>query len=347
VPGLVPDVARLCGQPIDGEETTDHRGTSAVKLVEALIISDGTELLDAHLAFQLNAGVDVVLAAAKEADAGVADVLDSYGQAGGVVTIRPNGPRSDTALRADLIRRAVDEHDADWVIESLTSEFWLPRGESLKDALVAIPPRYSVVQALRRPFVACSDDGGPFFERLTLRPSVHALRDGATGPMTSLLVPVLRARPGLEPAPPDRLPDGQPLRAWYPIEVLTVPAGDGWAWPPGLAGTIDGDEAEGLLSAGMLARDDRLRAVLAALRRGDGPAGRAYLSPGEREGAPPLFGVPDIVDDAAYAGECAEVGEIDLEQIERYITELERRIGWLERRLWPRVRRRLGAILRR
>ena len=323
-----------------------------MKLVETLVAHDEAELLDAHLAFQLNAGVDVVLAAATRADGAVADVLDSYAQAGGVVTIRPEGPRSEATLRADLVRRAADEHDADWVIESRPSEFWLPRGESLRDVLLAIPPRYFVVQALRRPLVARSGDGSPLAERLTLRPSVHALRDGARGPLTSLLRPVLRARPGLEPAPPDRLPDGQPLRAWYPIEVLTVPVGEGAALPLGLAGRpIDDDEAEILLAAGVLVRDERLHDVLAALRRGNdsgGTAGaRGYSVPGELESGLALFRIPDIVDDAAYAGECAEVGEVDLEQIERYITELERRIAWLERRLWPRVRRRLRAIVRR
>lgn len=317
-----------------------------MKLVETVVVGDDAELLDAHLAFQLNAGVDLVLAMASSADSALTSVLDAYAGSG-VVTIRPGGLRSEAPLRAELVRRAVEEHAAEWVIESRASEFWLPRGESLKDVLLAIPLRYFVVQALRRPLVDCAGDGGSSFERLTLRPSVHALRDGVTGPMTSLLLPVLRARPGLESAPTDRLPDGQPLRAWYPIEVLTVPTGEGWDLPPNLTGTVDSAAAEGLLSAGMLVRETRLRDVLAALRRGDDSAGRAYVVPAERDTTLALFEVPDIVDDAAYAGECAEVGEVDLEQIERYITELERRIGWLERRLWPRVRRRLGSIVRR
>ncbi len=317
-----------------------------MKLVETLVAGDDAELLDAHLAFQLSAGVDVVLATATSADSALTGVLDAYAGSG-VVAIHPAGRPGEAALRAELVRRAVEEHGADWVIESRASEFWLPRGESLADVLVAIPPRYFVVQALRRPLVDAADDGGSAFERLTLRPSVHALRDGVTGPLTSLLLPVLRARPGLEPAPTDRLPDGQPLRAWYPIEVLTVPTGEGRDLPPSLAGAIASDAADALLSAGMLVRDPRLRDVLAALRRADDSAGRRYVVPGERDPALTLFRVPDIVDDAAYAGECAEVGEVDLEQIERYITELERRIAWLERRLWPRVRRRLGAVVRR
>ncbi len=56
-------------------------------------------------------------------------------------------------LSARLAGLAVTEHAADWVIDSGVNEFWWPRAESLKDALVAIPPRYTVVQALVRRFL--------------------------------------------------------------------------------------------------------------------------------------------------------------------------------------------------
>jgi hypothetical protein len=51
------------------------------------------------------------------------------------------------------------------------------------------------------------------------------------------------------------------------------------------------------------------------------------------------FRTPDIVDDAAYAVECAAVGEVDLPRLEEYVTELEQRVGWLEQRFWPRLLR--------
>jgi hypothetical protein len=91
-----------------------------------------------------------------------------------------------------------------------------------------------------------------------------------------------------------------PLRAWYPLEVLTVGVADD--------GSIE---------------DTRLRDVL---------AGKARLH------------TPDIVEDAAYAVECAEVGEVDLPRLEAYVAELEQRIAFLEQRLWPRVMRRLSRI---
>ena len=46
------------------------------------------------------------------------------------------------------------------------------------------------------------------------------------------------------------------------------------------------------------------------------------------------FQVPDVVDDAAYAVECAAVGEVDF-PARGEVAELEQRVAWLEERLWP------------
>ena len=102
-----------------------------------------------------------------------------------------------------------------------------------------------------------------------------------------------------------------PLRAWYPIEVLHFPRA---AQPR--------DDVE-------LVEDTRLRAALQALDAGESPL---------------RFRVPDIVEDARYAVECAAVGEVDLPRLEQYVTELEQRIEWLEQRLRPRVLRRVARI---
>jgi hypothetical protein len=51
-----------------------------------------------------------------------------------------------------------------------------------------------------------------------------------------------------------------------------------------------------------------------------------------------------VVDDAAYAVECAAVGEVDLLRLDRHIRELEARIAFLEAQLWPRVLRLLSRL---
>jgi hypothetical protein len=212
-----------------------------------------------------------------------------------------------------LARAAATDHGADWVLLAEADEFWWPRGESLKDPLAAMPARYGVVQALARTFAPPSDGGdGTWAERMTRRPSLHG--EGPVEPLEAALRPLYRADPSLDLDPAARR-RRVPLRAWYPFEVLRFPVREPAAMPP----------------SGDLVVDTRLRDALAELRATGGVT----------------FRVPDLVDDAAYAAECAAVGEVDLGRLEREVAELEHRIAWLEGRLWPRLLRRLGRLARR
>ena len=248
-------------------------------IAETLVLDGDAELLEEHLSFQRAAGVDVVYVTG----AGVAE-------RDGVRVV-------DGADRTRLARLAAEE-GADWVLHAEANEFWWPRGESLGDVLGPIPPRYTVVQGLRRELARESD------ERVGTRR--RPVREGAG---TAVLRPVHRAVADVRVGDDGTvsLPHRVPLRAWYPIEVLTV--------VPAAAG--DGE----------LLVDTRLRDAL---------AGRTMS-----------FRTPDVVDDAAYAVECAAVGEVDLPRLEAYIEELEQRVAWLEQRLWPRVQRRLGRLIGR
>jgi hypothetical protein len=216
---------------------------------------------------------------------------------------------SDGELRTRLARQAVTEHSADWVISAEAREFWWPRGENLKEVLAPIPERYTVVQGLRRDFALTKGDGS-FVQRATLRPS---LEHAAAGVDTTLLRPVFRGDPEVvvESDGAVELPRTVPLRAWYPIEVLHLPRDAQPSDDPALV------------------EDTRLRDTLQSLQAGE---------------SMPRFRVPDIVEDAHYAIECAAVGEVDLPRLEQYVTELEQRIEWLEQRFWPRVLRRVARI---
>jgi hypothetical protein len=283
-----------------------------VKLVLTLIPGTDAELLDAQIAFHLNAGVDVVLAAeASSPDS--AEALERYVRDGHVVR---------SATTAGLSRRAVDELGADWVIDSRPGEFWWPRGEGLKDVLIAIPPRYTIVQALARHFVSRQDGADFFADRMTVRRPVQTHAEGKDE--STDLRPLFRGQPG-----PGR--EGQvPLRAWYPIEAFQFPEGR----EPG----VGEEELFRGISAGTLVVDERLRDALRELRGGQG-----YRLP--VDGASELvFRSPDIVDDAAYAVECAAVGEVDLLRLDKHLRDLEARIAFLEARFWPRVLRSLSRL---
>lgn len=267
------------------------------------------EVLDAQIAYHLNAGVDVVLTAAG-ASQDVEEALERHVYGGHVVKAHSGAAVADQA--------------ADWVIDSNAGEFWWPRGEGLKDVLIAIPPRYTIVQALARPFVSRVDGGGSFDDRMTIRRPVEHGLDAEQDGETRLLRPIYRGRPG-----PGR--SGQvPLRAWYPVEVFQFPAGR----EPG----VGEEELSRGIAEESLVVDERLRDALRSLRGGQG-----FRLPADGVSAL-TFRSPDVVDDAAYAVECAAVGEVDLLRLDRHIRELEARIAFLEARFWPRVLRSLSRI---
>jgi hypothetical protein len=293
-------------------------------LVQITSAGDDAALLDAHLAFHLNAGVDVIIANAAESGEAVTDVLAAYEGSG---LMRPV-----SGSLTDLARLATTEHGADWVFASEADEFWWPRGESLKEVLAVIPPRYAVVQALVRDFAGSDLGNGLFAERRTHRASLLTAEQPPRQPLARMLRPVYRATSTMEIDPDDWTLGGRrvPLRAWYPIEVLR------FSTPPAVG-------------AAPLVEDVRLLDALRELRTGSDVAeGRGYALPGDGVGRV-TFPVPNVVDDASYAIECAAVGEVDLVGLDSQIRELEARIAQLEATFWPRFRstvRRLARLRR-
>jgi hypothetical protein len=285
-----------------------------MKVVMSIVAGDRhAEDLDTQVSFHLNAGVDVILVADGDIGDDARSLLGSHVSAGSVHVVPDTTDQTEHERRTNLVRRAATEHDADWVLDSRAGEFWWPRGRSLKDVLVAIPARYTVVQALVRRFVP-DPSGGPSIARSSL--TVHSPKEIALG---HWLRPVYRADPALVLSAPGVAPEAWrvPLRAWYPVELFDC------------AG-VDAGEALTVADKSLVS-DRRLAEALARLRK----TGDLSLP------------VPDLVADAEYAVECAVLGETDLAPLETYVADLERRLAALEARVWPRARRALRQVLRR
>jgi hypothetical protein len=300
-----------------------QRGFSEMRIAMTLEGHHDLDILEAQLRFHRAVGVDVVLMRDPGKDRAAWQVVEPFAADGFVQLVEEVEP---SALRARFLAGSTSEDAPEWMMDCRAGEFWWPRGASLADVLSPIPPRYTVVQALARRFVAQSGDA-PFAERMTVRASL--LSPGAVAdPLDSALRPVLRNTG----RPSERTSD-IPLRAWYPIEVLCFPSSS--VGPTAAAPVLVDDEIERGLADGALIADERLQE---ALRR---------LSP---PGAPRVsleLPIPDVVDDAEYAIECAALGEVDLEALDRHIRALEARIAWLEQRFWPRVLRRVSRAVRR
>lgn len=308
-----------------------------MKLVQTLIVRDEADVLDAHIAYHLNAGVDFVIATQHGSGDATTGILEAYERAGYLRLFREQGEPRDEEWRTRMARLAATEYEAQWVINADPDEFWWPRGESLKDVLAPIPMRYTIVQALRRRFLAQPGGNEPFSERMTLRRSLQNGSPGGVRSSAAMLRPVHRADPNVV-VHADGVVDVSPrvpLRAWYPIEVFQFPGRD--------AERVDEDESDR-----SLVPDTRLRDALRVLQESsasrDEPG--AFALPGDQASVL-SFHTPDVVDDAAYAVECAAVGEVDLPRLEKYIAELEQRVAWLEQRFWPRVLRAVTRLIRR
>jgi glycosyl transferase family 2 len=140
-----------------------------MKVVETLLVRDEVDVVDAHLAFNLNAGVDFVLAIDHESQDGTTDVLESYVGMGVLRRLPMAGRFLEQEWRTTLARMAASEHAADWVINSDADQFWWPRVGTLRDAFAAVPDEVGSVRCWDRVFVPTTDDGRHFVERMTFR----------------------------------------------------------------------------------------------------------------------------------------------------------------------------------
>src|SRR5438093_4624219 len=337
-----------------------------------LCVLDEADVLDAHLAFHLHAGVDHIIATDTAGSAETVAVLERYQRAGVLELWRDHSrPFPQAALRTRMARAAATDFAADWVFSSDVDEFWWPRGRDLKSVLEALPSRYGVVSGIWRPFVARPDDGSPFYERMTVRLSpAHAINDPTSKFRPSAKV-AHRAHSQAVVQGGSHSVSGTtlvPLQGWYPIEVLHFPMrsprqmknkyengashlgydaagyirravvadavrGSGGAFAELL---VDDDALEQGLAAGVLTVDTRLRDALATI---PDPGEGRFALPGER--APLAFPAPSVIDDARFAADVAALGDASLVRAQRRLDDLERRLRAVEHH--PAVRLRNGV----
>jgi hypothetical protein len=344
-----------------------------MKLVMTLLARDEADIVDAQLAFHLNAGVDFVVATDNRSTDATTDILERYERAGRLHLIRESG---DDMRQAEWVTRmarlAATELDADWVINSDADEFWWPRGGSLKDVLETIPLRYGVVRGCWRHFLPRPEGAEHFAERMTVRMCAPAFPGDKETIFHAHQKVAHRAAPDVEIESGNHNASGiglEPLRGWHPIEVLHFSLRSaaqlerkgrgGWLRnrhyePPVhqlrlaqslksgdtdrffLSQLVDDEALERGLADGTLALDTRLRDALRLLRAPDGSFGAPAAA------TRLSFAVPGVADNAVYAGEASTLVEIDgIVRAEQRVDALEERVEELRQGL----SRRLGSAL--
>lgn len=195
-----------------------------MKLVMTLLVRDEADIVDAQIAFHLNAGVDFVVATDNRSEDGTTEILERYEREGHLHLIREPGDdlrQSEWVTR--MARLAATELGADWVLNADADEFWWPQGSGLKDVLAVVPERYGVVRAAWRNFVPRPDDDRLFAERMTARlctPAFHHHPLSTHSKSAHRAVADVRIGRGNHEAFGEGL---LPLRGWYPFEILHFP----------------------------------------------------------------------------------------------------------------------------
>lgn len=319
-----------------------------MRLVQTLVVRDEVDIVDAQIAYHLNAGVDFVIATDHESRDGTTQILESYARDGYLVRLSESGEVREAAWRTRMARLAATDYGADWVINTDADEFWMPRGGTLKGVLAAVPDDYGVVWALSRHFPPRPDDGQLFAERMTVRVSLPAALNDPTSPYRPHLKAAHRADPdigvrhGGHSVVSNRL---QPLHHWHPADVLHFPFRSLEQWerkgvrrargdkPLGqyvkvlhaseqgrIADryrtlVIDEETLEHGLADGSLVADSRLRDALRALRLDSGASdSNATLS-----------------SDASVIAEGASFRDADVVRLFRHLDGLRARLRSLER----------------
>jgi Glycosyl transferase family 2 len=332
-----------------------------MKLVVTVLARDEADVIDAQVAFHLNAGADLVIATDNNSQDGTTEILRAYEREGCLHLIHePAEGLRQSEWVTRMARLAATEFAADWVINTDADEFWWPRGESLKEVLAAVPKRYGVVEAFWRTFVPRPDDGEFFAELMTARLAQQAPINDPSSFYRPVTKVAHRADPQVVVGRGNHGLVGSallPLRTWHPLEVLHFPLRSRAQWQRKVelqgvaftehierAGTgyhlkgydalqsgrieeqhsslvVDDEALTRGLEHGTLAVDTRLRDALRTLRTDTGFA----------VGRPLAFPPLNLADDATYAAEAAVLGEADVIRVERRIDALEQRLRALER----------------
>jgi glycosyl transferase family 2 len=339
-----------------------------MKLVVTVLARDEADVIDAQLAFHLNAGADFVIATDNNSRDGTTEILERYAADGWLHLIREpaEGLRQGEWVTR-MARLAARDFTADWVINTDSDEFWWPRGGSLKEVLAAVPAQYGVIEAFWRSFVPRPDDGSFFAERMTARLSQEAPINDPTSFYRPVIKVAHRGDPNVTVGRGNHALASsslQTLPIWHPIEVLHFPLrsraqwarkvelqGDAFTKHIERSGTgyhLKGYDAlqggrieqqhgslvvdDAALAAGLrdgsLVVDNRLRDTLRALRAE--ADGRGFALPSESRVAL-SFPMPDAADEIAYAAEAAALDESYVVRVQRQLDTLERRLLSLER----------------
>jgi hypothetical protein len=195
-----------------------------MKVVMTLVARDEADIVDTHLRYHLESGVDFVVASDHRSTDGTTDILREYERAGHLRLIRRDEAGfAQSTWVTEMARIAAVDHGADWVVNSDADEFWWPRSGSLREVLAAVSPGFGAVRGIWRNFVLRPESVGPFYERMTIR---RRPSPDLADPYAAHVKVAHRADPNVLVVQGNHDARGSHLRLlreWFPFEILHFP----------------------------------------------------------------------------------------------------------------------------
>lgn len=232
-----------------------------MNVVMTILVRDEADVIDAQIAYHLEAGVDFVIATDHESVDGTTEILERYAREGHLLRLEERGKIDEVLWRSRMARIAAREYEADWVINTDADEFWLSSTGTIRDVLAEVPEYYGVVGGVICHVVPRPDDGAPFFERMTARLVQHAPINDPTSPWRPSPKVVHRGDPdvtvlhaGYWIEKTGRL---EQLPGWRPFDVLHFPCRslEQWARKTARRGHADSDAPLGQYVKGLQAQE--------------------------------------------------------------------------------------------
>jgi hypothetical protein len=309
-------------------------------------------VIDAHLKFHFDAGIDRAIVTDHRSVDGTTEILERYAREGHVHLFVEGAERiRQPEWVTRMARLAATEYSADWVINSDADEFWWPATGSLRDALAAVPADVGLVRPVQRPFVPRPDDGRVFAERMTARLAVDAPINDPGTPYRPVVKAIHRAHPLVVVGQGNHSVSGVPggrIDWWPSIELFHLPLRsrdqiarkheNTWrAWHPNLRGdlararlaaeegrpadfyrrvAVEEDALRRGLAAGTLVEDTRLRDALHRLDSGS-------FAPAPVGG----HGSSGSAERMAHAVEASCFVEAEVVRLQRWVDGLSERVS--------------------
>ncbi len=135
-----------------------------------LLVRDEEDILDTHLRYHFEQGVDFVVATDNRSSDSTPEILRVHESEGRLHYIHEaTDDFNQSTWVTTMARMAADRFEADWVIHSDADEFWWSDYADLASALQSVPPEAGVISAPRVDFLPRPLSNEPVFARMTVR----------------------------------------------------------------------------------------------------------------------------------------------------------------------------------